>query len=125
MTVHDRWFIMPATTVMTETGDVIRPKYHDTGGIIGFSGTVAGSDVVSAHYPALAQMHPDVNNWYIVRMYGEDNAGWSALNEIHNKADTRTLADHAADVAPVLNNHFPGLSRAGGEWADSFRVSRP
>lgn len=124
MTVHDRWFIMPATATSDAT-NVIHSKYHDTDGILGFSGTVAAPEVVSVHYAALVQTFPGVDNWYIVRMFGEGDAGWSALNEIHTKTDTRTLADHAADVAPVLNDHFPGLSRAGGEWADSFKVTKP
>ena len=128
MTTYDRWFLTPAKTFerTDNNGDIIEeytaPKYHETDGITGFSGNTTTPDVINDHYPALIQTHPDVSEWYIVRMYGEDSAGWSALNEIHTHGDTRTLADHANDVAPVLNGHFPDLERSGSEWAKSFKI---
>lgn len=129
-TVYDRWFITPAVTI-EETdgdGDVIStglgPKYSDDSRIDGFAGNTTEPSVISTHYAALTQTYPDVSEWYIVRMYGEGNDGWSALNEIHNQLDTRTLADHASDVAPVLKDVFPGLNRSVAGWAESFRVDK-
>lgn len=126
MVVYDRWFLTPAVEFgeTDESGNVVEtwtgPKYSDHTDITGFSGNTTTPDVVNDHYPTLVQVFPDVSEWYIVRMYGEDNPGWNALNEIHNHQDTRTLADHANDVAPVLNQHFPDLERPGEEWANSF-----
>lgn len=128
MPVYDRWFITPAEGFERTGSDgntvetVTRPKYSDTSGVAGFSGNTIEPSVVSTHYPALTQTYPDVESWYVVRMYGEDDSGFNALNEIHNKQDTRTLADHASDVAPVLNDHFPALDRSGSTWANSFVV---
>ena len=129
--VYDRWFLSPAVQFerTDSNGDVVEtfiaPKYSDASGISGFSGTTTTPDIISDSYPALTQTYPDVEEWYIVRMYGVGNSGWNALNTIHNYQDTRTLADHANDVAPVLNAHFPELSRSGQEWADAFRVTFP
>jgi hypothetical protein len=110
---------MPAVTDQNGTK---RPKYADADGITGFSGNTTTPDVVSDHYPALTQIHPDVDDWYIICCYGDGNVGYQALNEIAIKQDTRTLADHENDVAPVLNSHFPNLERSGQEWAESFKV---
>lgn len=129
MVVHDRWFLTPAVEITrTDSGgntisNGIGPKYSDHADIVGFSGNTIPPSTASDHYPALTQTFPDVDRWYIVRFYGQDNPGWQALNQIHNHQDTRTLADHASDVAPVLNQHFPDLQRSGQEWADSFKVN--
>lgn len=121
---YDRWYLAPAVTkpAPNTDGQMTTPKYADTAGIVGFAGTTTAPSVVETSYPALVQTHPDVDEWYIVRMYGDGDAGWSALNDIHNKGDTRTLADHANDVAPVLNSHFPDLERPGAEWAAAFKI---
>ena len=129
MTVYDRWFLLPAAEIehTDDEGNVIStftgPKYSDDDRIDGYSGCVTTPDVVDDFYPALTQTYPDISEWYIVRFYGQDNEGWNAINEIHNYQDTRTLADHADDVAPVLNAHFPDLDKGGEEWANSFWVT--
>jgi hypothetical protein len=121
MVVYDRWFIVPQTGTGTPE-DKYRPKYTDVSGISGFSGTPVDPTIVTDHYPALIQTYPNVPRWFIVRMYGDGNEGWDALNQIHNYYDTRTLADHAHDVAPILNAHFPNMDQTGEEWASSFSV---
>jgi len=116
---HDRWFLTPATT--NSEGTTV-PKYADTDGVTGFSGNVVEPATVSDFYPALTQTYPDISEWYIVRMYGKGDVGYQALNTIHTKGDTRTLADHATDVAPVLSARFPDRDRTPDEWADAFRI---
>lgn len=101
--MYDRWFIVPAV----EVDGVLEPKYSDTDGIVGFSGNTFDPSVIEkAGYYGLIATYPDVKEWYIVRMYGEDNAGWNALNQIHVLGDTRTLADHQKDVAPIMRDRF-------------------
>jgi hypothetical protein len=125
-TIYDRWFISPVAEYQEadESGETVTykaPKYHDTEGIIGYSGVTISPATVSDHYPTLVQVYPDVSEWFIVRMHGEGISGWGAINAIHNYQDTRTLADHADDVAPVLNSHFPRLEWSGEKWADSIK----
>lgn len=124
MPVYDRWFITPAIEVVPEArAPETRPKYSDTAGVAGYSGTLVEPAAIEGSYAALIETFADVAGWYVVRMYGEGDAGWQALNEIHNKTDTRTLADHATDVAPVLNRHLTGFDRNGTEWADAIKVN--
>lgn len=121
MTTHNRWILTPATTPPND-GSGNYPKYADTDGITGFSGTTVSPDVVDGHYPTLIQTYPDVGTWYVVRMYGDDTAGSEALDEIHNYQDTRSLSDPAEDLAPILSDQFPGLNRSAEQWASSFNV---
>jgi hypothetical protein len=117
--MHDRWFLTPATT--NSEGETV-PKHADTDGVTGFSGNVVEPATVTDSYPTLTQAHPDISEWYVVRMYGKGDIGYQALNTIHAKGDTRTLAELATDVAPVLSAHFPALDKTPSEWADAFRV---
>jgi hypothetical protein len=103
MVTYDRWFITPAVQD-AEWG--LYPKYSDHPDISGYSGnTFEPGDVRGAGYHGLIATYPD-ETWYIVRMYGEGNLGWAALGEIHNHHDTRTLADHEHDIAPIMDQRF-------------------
>ena len=104
--MYDRWFITPAV-VGSDDDQARYPKYSDHNDVSGFSGSIFHpSEIEIAGYYGLIAIYPDVESWYVVRMYGEDIAGWNALNEIHNHHDTRTLADHAHDVAPIMDDRF-------------------
>lgn len=104
MVTYDRWFITPA--VQDDEGWSY-PKYSDHPDISGFSGNTFDSQAIyDAGYHGLIATYPGVETWYIVRMYGEGNLGWAALGEIHNHFDTRTLADHEHDVAPIMDQRF-------------------
>jgi len=116
---HDRWFLTPATT--NSEGTTV-PKYADTDGVTGFSGQTIDPATVADFYSSLTQTYPDVGQWYIARVYGDGNTGDQALDTIDQKQDTRTLADHATDVVPVLSAHFPALDKTPSEWAEAFRV---
>lgn len=122
MTVHRRWFIVPATT--DADGRTV-PKYLDDEPTLAYNGEPVASDVVSENYPALTQVNPDITKWYIVQAHGRDNAAWQALNAVSVKADTRNLATNMSDVAPVLNARLPGLDRSGEAWERSFRMTLP
>lgn len=117
--IYDKWYLMPA---LTDRNGIKRPKYVNTDGIKHFSGTLTTPDVVSDHYPALTKTHSDVDKWYIVRLYGNEDKGLSALNDIHNYSDTRTLTDKEGDVAPIFNSHFSNLEQSGKKLAESFKV---
>jgi len=121
---HDRWFLTPAVTrsVGDSGGDVLTAKYADADGVTGWSGQTIDPATVGVFYPTLTQTYPDVGQWYVVRLYGDETAGYQALDTIGLNGDTRTLADHATDVAPVLSARFPDLDKTPSEWADAFRV---
>lgn len=120
---HDRWFLTPAVTRSDDSGDdVLTAKYTDVDGVTSWSGQTIDPATVDDSYPTLTQTHPDVAQWYIARLYGNGTTGYQALNTIHLKQDTRTLADHATDVVPVLSARFPDLDKTPSEWADAFRV---
>lgn len=118
MVVYNRWFIIPKEQIDT---DEYRPKYVDNPDIEGWSGTKIPASDISQHYAGLTDQFPDVDEWYVIRIYGEDNPGSLALDTIHNNQDTRTLADRAADVAPVLNENLP--NHTGQEWGKSFKIA--
>lgn len=124
MTTYDRWYIIPAVDKASPSGGTRRtPKYVESEDIMGFAGIVVDESVVSDNYQALIDTNPDVNNWYLVRLYGVDNPGWQALNNISVKDDTRNLASNASDVAYIMNTHFPDLpDRTKQEWDQSFHV---
>jgi len=121
---HDRWFLMPAVrrSVDDSGGDALTAKYTDADGVTGWSGQTIDPATVADFYPALTGGFPDVEQWYIARLYGDGTTGYQTLDQIHLKQDTRTLADHATDVAPVLSARFPDLDKTPSEWANAFRV---
>ena len=125
MTTYDRWYLVPQEETTDSAGNTYnQPKYSDKDGIAGFSGNTVNESIVNDRYPALIDVYPDVNTWYIVRMYGIDNAGWEALNEVSVLGDTRNLASNPEDVKAVLNERFPALGdRTANKWAESFKVS--
>jgi hypothetical protein len=102
--------------------DVLTAKYTDSDGVTGWSGQTIDPATVADFYPTLTQTYPDVRQWYIARLYGEGDTGYQALDTIGLNGDTRTLADHATDVAPVLSARFPDLDKTPDEWADAFRI---
>jgi hypothetical protein len=107
MVTYDRWFITPAVERDVDGEVETYPKYSDHTDVSGFSGnTFDSQEIYDAGYHGHIATYPDVAEWYIVRMYGEGAAGWNALGEIHNHFDTRTLADHAHDVAPIMDQRF-------------------
>jgi len=116
---HDRWFLTPATT---NSGGTTVPKYADTDGVTGFSGNVVEPATVSDFYPALTQEFPDVEQWYIARVYGDGTTGDQALDSIDQKQDTQKLVDYPNDVPPVLSARFPDLDKTPSEWANAFRI---
>jgi hypothetical protein len=128
MVTYDRWYIVPAVefTEIDDEGNVERvytaPKYKDEPGLTGFSGATVSPSIVADPYPALIDIYPDVEAWYIVRFYGDDNPGWNALNNISVLGDTRNLATNPHDVEAVLNNLF-GESLDATEWAARFFVN--
>lgn len=120
--MNDRWFIMPAVREENDKGmTVTRPKYDDVDGVHGFSGTRMEPSEVGQSYAGLIQQFPDVEEWYVVRFYTTDDTGMGPLNEIHNKQDSRTLADHANDVAPLMESHF-GWDSSERDVGELFRV---
>jgi hypothetical protein len=107
MVTYDRWFITPAVERDVDGEVETYPKYSDHTDVSGFSGnTFEPGTIQGAGYYGLIAIYPDVAEWYVVRMYGEGNSGWAALGEIHNHHDTRTLADHESDVAPIMDQRF-------------------
>lgn len=115
--VYDRWFITPPAE--DERGTRY-PKYMDTDGIAAYVGTLFPTSVIeNGGYHGLLAEYPQYDEWYIVRMYGDGNPGWNALNQLHNHRDTRTLTDHQSDVAPIMNNRF-GVD----EWSFNAVVNR-
>jgi hypothetical protein len=128
MVTYSRWYIVP-TAGFDETDDqgavertYTRPKYSDEPGLTGFAGAIVDESIIEPSYPALIQIYPDVNDWYIVRFYGDDNPGWNALNNISVLGDTRNLATNASDVEAVLNQRF-GESLDASEWDARFFVN--
>ena len=114
---YDRWYIVPSVTTTVGSETVQTPKYADRDGIDGFAGQTVGRDALS-NYAGLLQTHPDIETWYLVRIYG----AWSVLNEISVRGDTRNLATNASDVAAVLNQRLKGLDRSASSWDRSFRL---
>lgn len=121
--VYDRWFIVPVSMTSDPGLDEVYPKYSDKPEIEGATGMTVSSSIVENHYPALTQRFPGVSEWFVGRYYGVGDSGWQALNQVHNNQDTRTLSDHAADVAPVLDDVLPGLDRSGVNLVNDFRVN--
>jgi len=121
---HDRWFLTPAVrrSVDDSEDDVLTAKYTDADGVTGWSGQTIAPATVADFYPALTDAYPDMEQWYVARLYGDGTTGYQALDTIGLNGDTRTLADHATDVAPVLDSHFSALDKTPSEWADAFRV---
>jgi len=121
---HDQWFLTPAALrTYEDTGEeFLTPKYADSAGVSSWSGETIAPATVTDFYPALTDTYPDVEGWYVVHMAGDGNTGNQALDTIGLNGDTRTLADLATDVAPVLDSHFSDLDRTPSEWADAFRI---
>ena len=126
---HDRWYLTPAviTEETDENGNVLyiqtSPKYSDIDNIVGYAGATIPPSEISDSYAELVQTYPDVDPWYLVRMYGQGTAGEDAINTVSSKDDTRTLADHANAVVPILRRHCPSFDRSVSEWARGFRVT--
>jgi len=120
----NRWYILPpAETTQRSDGEqatIRTPKYTDQDGILGFSGTLVTKSEVSDSYAGLTRQYPDVDEWYLARVYGRR----SALDSISIKSDTRNLATNMGDVGPVLDQRFPGIDRSGDEWNNGFRIGR-
>ena len=65
------------------------------------------SDGMAWQWTQDLSIDPDIEEWYIVWLYGT----WDALNSISVLSDTRNLATNPQDVAAVLNQRFPSLDR--------------
>lgn len=120
---YDRWYIVPAEEQTDENGNIIEiaPKYGNNDGINGYAGNTVEPSVIDTHYAGLIQQYPDIDEWYIVRLYGT----WAALNDISVLGDTRNLATNYQDVAAVLDQRFPDIDRDPEAWAEGFYVGTP
>lgn len=127
-TTYDRWFIVPADTVEETNPDgtvrntYLRPRYADKGGLIGLSGNTVTPTVVNETHSNLVDQYPDIDPWYIVRLYGEGDTGKQSLDDISGYGETRDLSPDPSDVAAVHNNRPPGFDRRTEEWNKSYFI---
>lgn len=120
--VNERWFLVPAVDDGSDGPSTLAPKYRNTDGVSGYSGTVVSADVVESRYPNVASQHPDVDEWFVARFYGLDQPGSNALTQVASQTDVQPLPNMAADVKPILDGRFPDAGRTAGGWSAGFRI---